>query len=60
MKIMKIIKFLKQLIDNEFYNNNCSYLCFIQSKKYIFEKEKCLMNYYDNNVKKNEYNNNFK
>ena len=48
---------LKQLTDTLFYNNNCSYLCFIQSKKYIFEKEKCLLNCYDDNYYKYEYNN---
>ena len=47
---------LKQLT-NSSYNNNCSYLCFVQSKKYIFEKEKCFINCYDDNDYKYEYNN---
>ena len=50
-------KILKLLTDNFFYNNNCSFFCFIQSKKYIFEKEKCLLNCFDDNNYKYEYNN---
>ena len=50
-------KILEHLTDNSFHNNNCSYLCFIQSKKYIFEKKKCYINCYDDNDYKYEYNN---
>ena len=50
-------KLLSELIDHSFQNNNCSQLCFLENKKYIFEKEKCLINCYDDNSYKYEYEN---
>ena len=50
-------KLLSTLIDNSFLNNNCSQLCLLKNKKYIFVKEKCLINCYDDNIYKYEYEN---
>ena len=40
-------KLVSELINNSFLNNNCSQLCFLKGRKYIYEKEICLINSYD-------------
>ena len=45
------------LISNSLNNNNCSQLCFYKNRKYIFEKEQCIINCYDDDIYKFEYEN---
>ena len=50
--------FLNQIqLNNYTYQNNCSYLCHMKSKKYIIENNKCIYNCYDDNIYKFEYKN---
>jgi len=50
-------KILQVLTGNSFNNNNCSQLCFYKNKKYIFEKEQYVINCYDDDIYKFEYEN---
>ena len=45
------------LLTNYSFHNNCSYLCISESKKYILEKSKCIINCYDDDFFKFEFNN---
>ena len=50
-------KILNNLKSFSILNNNCSDICFTESKKIIFDKKKCILNCSENNIYKYEYNN---
>ena len=45
------------ILRNYSFQNNCSYICNLKSKKYIYENKKCVYNCFDDDIYKFEYNN---